>query len=329
MRAIICSEVRGDLAGVRLGDAPEPAPGPGEVRVAMRAASLNPVDWKLCAGVAPWWERPMIVGLDGAGVIDACGEGVSGWAPGDRVVWHGNLNRGGVFADFALAPAHVLSRIPEAVSFEAAAALPCAGYTAFQGLVRKARIGAGDVALIQGGSGGAGGFAIQIARAYGAEVIALARPEHEAHARALGARAVLDYRRDDLPAAVRALNGGEGADVMFEVINPGDARRSLDLIRYNGQLVTIDPMPDLSQTPGYTYAASIHEVALGGAYAAGHLPTQRDFAVMGDALLALLARGALSSMIAEVIPLERAPEALKRLRRREVIGKVIISLAGG
>lgn len=326
MKAILCTEPKDDLSTTSVADIPVPEPGPGEVRVKVNAVSLNPVDWKLCAGVAPWWDEPHVVGLDATGIIDALGDGVEGWSQGDHVVWHGDLNRQGVFAEYATTVAHVLSRMPAGVDDAAAAALPCAGYTAYQGLVRKARVGPGDVVVVQGATGGAGGFGIQIAKAQGARVIALARTEEFDWARRLGADEVLDYRDPDLPARVRAANNGEGADIMLEVANPGDARKSLDLIRYNGQLVTIDPLPDLSQTPAYTYAASIHEVALGGAYAHGHMPTQRDFAKIGDEMLAMLGSGQIDPMITETLSLADIPDALRRLRARQVKGKLVAVL---
>lgn len=326
MKAIVCSKPIDDLSTTTLADVPVPSPQLGEVRVRMRAASLNPVDWKLCAGVAPWWNAPHIVGLDGAGEIDAIGEGVTDWKIGDRVAWHGDLNRQGVFAKYATTKAHVLSRIPEDVSFSAAAALPCAGLTAYQALVRKIGLQKGQVVVIQGATGGVGGFAVQIARNIGARPIALARPEKSERVRALGADFVLDYRSDALPEEVREINQGEGADAMLEVINPGDARQSLDLLRYNGHLATIAPLPDLTQTPAYTYAVSIHEVALGGAYAAGDLRSQMDFAVMGDQLLRWLSDGLLDPTIEEEISLEDVPEALGRLRRRQFDGKAVVQI---
>ncbi|MBE2277288.1 MAG: zinc-binding dehydrogenase [Rhodobacteraceae bacterium] len=326
MRAIFCTKPQDDMSTTGLADLPVPEPGPGEVRVRVMAASLNPVDWKLCTGVAPWWHEPHVVGLDAAGVVDALGEGVEGWQIGDRVVWHGNLNRQGVFAEFAVTVAHVLVSLPETVSFEAAAAVPCAGLTAYQALVRKIRLEAGQTIVIQGASGGVGGFAVQIAHRIGARVIALVRPEKAARAKALGADVALDYRATDLPAEVRAANGGFGADAMLEVANPQDARKSLSLLRYNGHLACVDPLPDLSRTPPYTYAASIHEIALGGAYGAGDLRTQRDFAVMGAALVEMLAEGRLDPMIEAVITLDEVPDYLARLRRREFDGKVVVRI---
>lgn len=331
MRAILCRSPAPDFATLGLEECAVPEPGPGQLRIRMRAASLNPVDWKLASGFLPWWNGvgPRIVGLDGAGIVDALGEGVTGWHPGERVVWHGDLNRDGALAEYALADAHVVSRIPAGVSFDAAAALPCAGLTAWQALVRKARVRPGEVVLIQGASGAVGGFGVQIARHFGAVVIALARPAEQDRIRRLGADHVFARDEPDLAGKIRDLTGGYGADIMLEVVRPADARQSLDLIRYNGQLLCVDPLPDLSQVTAYTYAASLHEVALGGAYAAGHLPTQRDFAVMGDEMLALVAAGKIDPLISRVIPLDEAVPALRGMRDSAEAGKIVIRIGDG
>lgn len=328
MRAILCTAPQDDMRTTSLTEVPVPEPGPGEVLVRVHAASLNPVDWKLCTGAVPWWDGPHIVGLDAAGVVERIGPGVENVAPGDRVMWHGNLNRDGVFAEYAVSVAHVLTPIPDNVSFEAAAAVPCAGMTAYQAIVRKMRVEAGQTIVVQGANGGVGGFGVQIARNLGLRVIGLARPEAAEQVKRLGADVVLDYRDPELPKRVMELTEGRGADAMLEVANPGDARKSLDLICYNGQLATSDPLPDLSHTPAYTYAASIHEVALGGAYAAGDLRTQRDFAVMGADLLRWMSEGRFDPMIALRIMLEEVPETLGRLRRREFDGKAVVTIRG-
>ena len=330
MRAIACKSPDRDMTHLSIMNAPLPEPGKGQVRIAVQAASLNPVDWKLVTGVAPWWIGKGLhyVGLDGAGVVEALGEGVHQVVVGDRVMWHADLSRQGVLADFAVADAHVLSRIPTNVSFQTAAAFPCAGMTAYQALVRKARISAGQTILVQGAAGSVGGFAIQIAKRFGAQVIALARGEQEEGVRALGADHVLDRNDPALAEKVRELTGGYGADVMLEVANPGDARRSLDLIHYNGHLLCVDPLPDLTHVSPYTYAASIHEVALGGAYAAGHRPTQEDFSVMGAKLLEMSAEGRLDPLIDKVIRLEEAVAELKAMRNRSSGGKIIVDIGG-
>lgn len=324
MKAIVVPEAGGGLESVVLAEVPIPEPGPGEVRLRVEAFSINPVDWKLAVSGHPQWSYPHVLGLDAAGTIDRVGPGVSDWREGDRVVFHGNLSKAGVFAEYAIAPQHVISRIPDGVVSEAAAAIPCAGYTAYQALFRKAKIEPGQTLLVQGANGGVGGFAVQLGAAAGARVIGLAKPEHHETVRRHGAEAVFDYRDLDLVEKVRALTeGGYGVDVMLEVANPGDARKSLAFIHYNGQLVSIDPLPNMAEVPPYTYACSVHEVALGGAYLAGHVPTQRDFAVIGDDLLSRLAAGTLDPMIDERIEMAAVPDALGRLRRREVTGKIV------
>jgi NADPH2:quinone reductase len=327
MRAIVCDSADTTLASTHLTERLVPPPGPGQVRVRLHAASLNPVDWKLADGTAPWLTPGQVLGVDGAGVIDQLGPDVQGWQVGDRVVWHGNLREPGVFAEYTLAPAHVLARIPASVDFLSAAALPCAALTAYQALVRKANLQAGQTLLVQGASGAVGGFAVQLGKIIGAQVIALAREAQTQRVRELGADSV--FARDDpaLVTKVKALTtGGYGVDAMLEVVNPQDARRSLELLHYNGHLLCIDPMPNLSQVPPYTYAASIHEVALGGAYAAGHKPTQEDFAVMLEALLDLVASGRLSPMIERVIELAEVPAGLKALRGGDQPGKTLVTI---
>lgn len=324
MKGIVIPEPGRGLESVALADLPVPDPEPGELRVRVEAVSINPVDWKLALDHKPEWTYPHVLGLDAAGIVDAVGPDVEGWSVGDRCVFHGNLWKPGVFAEFCVTQAHAVSRLPEGAPFVDAAAVPCAGYTAYQALFRKARIDAGQTILIQGANGGVGGFAVQLAAAAGARVIGLARREHHDTVRRLGADEVLDYRDADLVAKVRALTGGGyGVDVMIEVANPGDARKSLAFIRYNGHLVSVDPLPVMTEVPSYTYAVSVHEVALGGAYHAGHIPTQRDLKVMGDDLMARLAAGKLDPMVDEVIGLTDIPAALGRLRRREVTGKIV------
>lgn len=328
MRAVVVSHLAEDLSGIGLADIPVPRPGPDEVLVKVTAASLNPVDWKLAAGVAfPGWSLPHVSALDAAGVIAEVGSNVSGWREGDRVVWHHSLFTSGVCAEYAAVPAHVLAHIPRNVSDEAAAAIPCAGYTAYQGLVRKAHIQEGQWVVVQGASGGVGGFAVQVAALHGANVIALARPEQDARIRSLGAQYVIDYRIPELREKIRQLTPGSyGADIMLEVVNPRDARKSLDLLHYNGQLITVDPLPDLSKTPAYTYAASIHEVALGGAYGAGYRPTQEDFSRMGAWFMDQLSQGRITPMIEHQISMDQVKEYLQRLKAGDVVGKIVVRI---
>jgi NADPH:quinone reductase-like Zn-dependent oxidoreductase len=330
MKAIVAPRADARLEQVTVAAVPIPVPGAGEIRLRVEAVALNPVDWKVSINHFPVWTYPHVIGLDAAGIVEAVGDGVSGWTVGDRAVLHNNLLKPGVFAEYCIAPAHVVSRIPDGVSFAEAAAIPCAGYTAYQALFRKARIAAGETVLIQGGNGGVGGFAVQLAHQAGTRVIALAKPQHHATVRKLGADIVFDYRDPDLVRKVREETpDGQGVDVMLEVVNPGDARKSLAFIRYNGHLLSIDPLPVMTEVPAYTYAVSIHEVSLGGAYIAGHLPTQRDFRTFGDEMMARLAAGKIDPMIEERITLADIPAALMRLKNRAVTGKIVAMIGQG
>ncbi|MER8532667.1 zinc-binding dehydrogenase [Mesorhizobium sp. M1005] len=130
---------------------------------------------------------------------------------------------------------------------------PLRGIHGLPGTVRKARLAAGQAILIQGANGGVGGFAVQLARQAGARIVALAKPEHHDAVRKLGAEIVFDYRDADLVAKVRAeTEGSYSIDIMLEVANPGDALKSLGFIHYNGQLLSIDPLPVMANVPPYT-----------------------------------------------------------------------------
>lgn len=326
MRAIIVETASDDLSGLSAADVAQPAPAENEVLVRIEAASLNPVDWKLASTGFQTWTRQHVLGLDAAGEITAIGSGVDAFRPGDQVVWHGDLSKPGVFAEYAVVPQHVLSHIPSGVGFVAAAAVPCAGYTAFQALIRKAHIKPGDNVLVQGAAGAVGGFGVQIAAQAGARVIALAKASAVERCKALGADVVLDRDDADLAEKVRALTDGYGADAYLEIANPGDARRSLALVRFNGQLLVVDPPAQMADVEPFSTGAGVHEVALGAAYLAAHYPTQRDLARIGDDMMDRLARGKLDPLIAEVIGLEDIPAALKRLRGGGIGGKIVAAI---
>ena len=136
MRALLLDQP-GPVHSLRVDSAPDPEPGAGEVRVKVAAVGLNPVDYKLAGRGHANWTYPHIIGLDVAGTIDAVGTEVDGFSIGERVFYHGDLTKVGGFAEFAITTAHTIARIPDKVSFVDAAAIPCAGLTAYQGIVRR------------------------------------------------------------------------------------------------------------------------------------------------------------------------------------------------
>lgn len=197
MQAILV-ERPGPRSALRLGEAPLPQPGPGQLRVRVHAVGLNPADYQLAHYGHPAWRYPHVLGLDAAGTIDALGEGVTAWRPGEAVYYHGDLSRPGCFAEYALVAAHVVAPLPARLSFPQAAALPCAGFTAYQALHRRLHVQAGQTVLVQGGAGGVGGFAVQLAAHAGLRVITTASPRNFDWVRPLAARRV----RGKLVAAI-------------------------------------------------------------------------------------------------------------------------------
>ncbi len=205
MKAVLFTQY-GTVDSLRYAEVDKPVPKSGQVLVKVHAASINSWDWELLQGI-PFANRLSFglfrprriqsLGADIAGVIEVVGEGVTRFKPGDAV--YGDLcNAGwGGFAEYVAAPATALSVKPDFLSFEQAAAVPQAGLLAWKPLCGKGKVSAGARVLINGASGGAGSFAVQIAKALGAEVTGVCRGEKMAMVRSLGADHVIDYMRED------------------------------------------------------------------------------------------------------------------------------------
>ncbi len=221
MKAIVQHEYGPPVEVLSVGDVAEPEEvRADQVRIRVKAAAVNPLDWHFATGL-PLFMRPMIglrrpkrtrPGADVAGVVEAVGADVAHLAVGDEVF--GEIP-GGAFGEVAVAKAGGLVRKPESLSFDEAAAMPVAALTALQGLRDKGSVGEGSTVLINGASGGVGTFAIQIAKALGAEVTGVCSTPNVAQARELGADEVIDYRTDDfVEIADRA---GRRYDVLFDI----------------------------------------------------------------------------------------------------------------
>lgn len=304
----------------------KPIAGTGEVVVKIHAAGLNPVDYKTATGGNPNWTYPHILGLDAAGTIHEVGEGVTDWKIGDRVVYHGDFNKNGAYAEYGVTTAHTISRIPDSLSFEEAAALPTAGYTAYQALFRKLPMSSIDTILIHAGAGGVGGFAVQLAKNVGKTVISTASKHNHEYVRSLGADLVIDYREDDVKEKVMAFTNGRGVDAVLDTVSRENATASLDLIAYNGHIAHIAGAPDYKKVKPFTRVISFHEVALNAIHHNQDEVAERDLAKMGDELLALVAEKKVSPLIEQVISLEEVPETLGKLSERHVKGKIVCKI---
>ena len=325
MKALIL-EKAGLPDTLKISEQPLPVPAPHEVRVRVMAIGLNPVDYKLAEGGFPSWKWPHILGLDVAGTIDTVGSDITAWKPGDRVFYHGDLSRPGGYAEFAVAPAHILTEIPKDITFENAAAIPCAGFTAWQILSRKIPVKKNQTVLIHGGAGGVGGFAVQLGRHLDLNVITTCSSANFSVVKNLGADHSIDYRSEDVTARVNEITDGRGVDIAINTIDSDSATEDLKRLAFGGHLACVADLPDFSQIEPFAKAPSVHEIALGGAHLSGDRPSQLDLAEMAKELIALVGDQKLSAMVTSIISLEEIPQALMRLRNRHVKGKIVARL---
>lgn len=239
MRALIVDVANGPL---RLVSIPRPVPGPGQMLVRIKASGVNPLDGKIRSGQAAHARQPLpaVLGMDLAGTIEALGEGVSGWLPGDEVyaMATGIGGAQGSLAQFAVVDARLLAHKPGNLSMRETAGLPLVLITAWEGLVDRARVRAGQKVLIHGGAGGVGHVAVQIARAFGAEVFATGSAGQQAIIESFGAT-FIDYRKSSVEDYVAEHTGGEGFDIVYDTVGGGTLDASFKAARvYEGHVVS-------------------------------------------------------------------------------------------
>jgi len=259
MFAVIIEETGGPEV-LRYGEIAAPEPGPDDIRVRIAYAGVNPADWKnrqgMLAAFRPY-SFPYIIGFDAAGVVDKVGANVSGFAPGDRVFTPTNHGQGGQgsYAEFAIASADRVAHIPEGMSFAQAAALPVAALTAWQGLFDRGGLQAGQLAMIHGGSGGLGGFAVQFARWAGARVAATCSTPNVEYLKNLGVERVIDYRKENIAEAVAAWAPG-GLDYLMDAVGASTIPNGLDMVRTGGTFVSIPTLTDDGDIPAAAVAGA-------------------------------------------------------------------------
>jgi NADPH2:quinone reductase len=317
MRAVVFDRFGGpDVLQVR--EVPLPAPGSRQVRVAVHAAGANPVDagnrrdgsW---AGLQP----PVIPGSEASGVIDAVGPGVTRFAPGEEVFYLADFlhQPRGTYAEYHVADAALLAPKPPGLSHVEAAALPLAAGTAYEMIIRRLAVTEGEWVLLYGAAGGVGSAALQLAAARGVRVIAVARAEHHPLLQQLGAAACLDYTTQEVVREAQAIAGGR-LDAVADCVGGATIVQSLGAIRPFGRAATIVSVQGAMEQWDFLLDSNLtlHGILV--------RPDRQRL----DALSSLVARGALRPIIAQVVPLEAAPEAHRRLETRHGYGKVVLQV---
>jgi NADPH:quinone reductase-like Zn-dependent oxidoreductase len=313
---------------LRYEDAPDPEPGAGEVLIRLRAASLNHLDVWVRQGL-PSAPKPRILGADGSGIVEALGDGVAGFEPGQPVVINPGVvvdgrmqiigeSMDGTHAELVAVAATNVYPLVDGLSFEEAAAFPLVFETAYRLLITKAGLHDGEWVLVWGIGGGVATAALQIAKALGARAIVTSSSEAKLErARDLGADSTVNHETGDVKAAVKEATGGRGADVVVETVGDATWRMSLDAAAHGGRIVVC------GATTGPNPPAALHriwwkELAVLGST----MGSKEDF----EAAYELVSSGRARPVVDEVLPLSEARAAHERLEAGEQLGKIVLRI---
>jgi NADPH2:quinone reductase len=281
------------------------------------AAGTNPVDAKLRAnGSWAHLQPPVVIGYDAAGFVEAIGPGVVGFAPGDEVYYVAEIfgNPHGSYAEFQQVPAAIVARKPRNLSFVEAAAIPLAGGTAWEAVIRRMDVRPGETILVHGAAGGVGSFAVQFAAAAGARVLASASAHNHDLLREIGADVTIDYHTDDGVRAAMEMTDGRGVDAAFDIEGENRVARCLPLVCPGGRVACIlPPQGDLS-------LLSPRNITLHGVF------LRRDRKRLEE-MTPLFERGLVRPIIDQVLPLSKVREAHERLDSGHGRGKVVLQMA--
>lgn len=333
MKAFVMTRYGGPGAS-ELRDVAKPVPGPDEVLVRVRAAGLNPVDFKIREGKLKTVQRyplPAVLGNELAGEVDAVGAGVTRWTPGDRVFARTAKDAMGALAEWAVLPQHLLAAIPPQLDFTTAAGVPLAGLTALQALRDEIALKPGSRVFIPGGAGGVGTFAIQIAKWLGAEVITTASPRGRALVERLGADQVIDYTTQQFEDHVRDVDG------VFDLLGGETLNKAFGVVKPGGLVVSVAAMPepqtalkDLGRGKGL--AALFWVASLPLRLRARRHGVRYRFLFMHPSgselaeLAALIEAGKLEPVIDRVFEFDRTADAFAYLEAGRAKGKVVVRI---
>jgi NADPH:quinone reductase-like Zn-dependent oxidoreductase len=313
---------------LRYEDVPDPVPGTGHVLVRLRAASLNHLDLWVRKGL-PSVPKPRILGADGAGLVEALGDGVEGFDPGQRVVLNPGIAHGetitvigehtdGTHAELIAVPATNVYPLPDELSFEDAAAFPLVFETAYRMLVTRAQLEPGEWVLVWGIGGGVATASLAIAKALGAKVLATSSSDAKlARATELGADAVVNHSTGDVAEAVKDATGGRGVDLVVEHVGEATWKTSLQVVRTGGRIVVC------GATSGPNPPAALHRIWWKQLTIYGStMGMPEDF----EGAYELVKSGRAKPVVDEVFPLAEARAAHERLEAGEQLGKIVLRI---
>jgi NADPH:quinone reductase-like Zn-dependent oxidoreductase len=315
MKAVVIHEFGGREV-LKYTELPMPEPGEGEVLVRVKAAGVNPVDWKIRAGHLKDFlphEFPIVLGWDLAGVVERVGYSARRFKVSDEVFAYCRrpVIRHGTYAEYVAIPESYLAVRPKAIDFDEAASIPLASLTAYQSVYDAAKLTAGESILILGASGGVGSFGVQFGRATGARVIALASQRNHAYLKELGASETVDYASGDFRAVVNAL-APQGIDVVFDCVGAEALAMGYECLKRGGRAVSILVRDgrELANKAGATH----------------HYVFVEPNVVELDHIRSLVDSGMLRSHLSGVYPLADVAKAHEALETGHTRGKIVLAV---
>lgn len=297
----------GGVEAMQYEDAPRPTPKEDEILIRVLAAGINPVDAGLRAGRFGRVTLPFTPGSDVSGVVEAVGEKVTTFKTGDPVYAFLSLGTGGGYAEYAVVSENQAAPKPASLSHEQAAAVPLAASTAWQALVDTAKLEQGQTVLIHGGSGGVGAFAVQIAKARGAKVIATASTRNQQFLKELGADVAIDYTAQQFEGVAKDV------DIILDTVGGETQKRSITVLKKGGILVSIVGGPDRAAFE----AAGVRGVGI----------LVRPDANTLQELSKLIEAGQMKVHVSQTFPLSDAAKAHEQIATKHTRGKIVLKVA--
>jgi len=328
MKAMILNEY-GDNVEFKSAELPQPVVQAGHVVVRVAATSVNTVDTMIRQmgkdlPLSP--DLPAVLGMDFAGTVEAIGEGVSNFVPGDEVYGcaGGLADLQGTLAEYMLADAKLISHKPKSISMREAAALPLVGITAYEGL-QRANVHAGQKVLVHGGAGGVGHVAVQLAKHFGADVYATISGDKQMDiVQGYGATGI-NYRTDTVADYVEKYTKGAGFDVVFDTVGGENMTNSFEAAALNGQVTTTVSLLELDLTPAHFKGLSIHVVFMLIPMLYNH--KREEHGIILTKLAEIVDQGGLKPLLDETqFVLAEIGKAYDRLTSGQAIGKVVVKI---
>lgn len=318
----------GSIDGFQITELSVPEIKDDELLVKVHATGMNPSDYQT-AEFLQGENLGIVLGLDVAGEVAAVGSAVKNFKVGDRIFYIRAIdNPYGGFAEYSVTPERFACRIPDAMSYEDAAMLPGAGFTAYHIMMQRFHLVQGRTILIQGGAGGVGSYAIQIAKRHGLKVITTCLERDKEYALSLGADVAIDFRHEDVYARIKEETDGKGLDYALSSIGTQGATKDLEALRFGGELAITAGLPDFAGWRFYDRGITLHEIAFGGYLTAPDLELQKVPVQVGEALADIVASGEIHTPQCRVLNMEEIPDGLRLIKKGEVTGKLIVKVNG-